>query len=247
VKPVAAVLFDAAGTLIETVEPVGESYARIAAVHGVALPAWRLGDAFARILRGAPPRVFPGATRERVATLERRWWREVVRATFLAADGTARFEDFEGFFEALFEHFAGPDAWRARAGAGQALDRLRERGTRTGVVSNFDARLGPILTGLGLSQRLDAVVLPIDAGAAKPDPAIFDLALARLGCPAGACVYVGDDSERDIAAVRRLGLRAIAVGGLATLAEVPERLDAFVAGAEASPARDARNEEDPPG
>jgi len=221
-----AVLFDAAGTLIETAEPVGETYARFAARFGVTLPAWRLEDAFRRVLAGAPPRVFPDASRSEAERLERRWWRDRVRSVFLATDGTARFDDFDAFFDALFEHFAGSGSWRARPGAAAALDALRARGLRTGVVSNFDARLEPILAGLSLRSRLDAVVLPIDAGAAKPDPAIFVLAAATLGVPAEACLYVGDDPERDLAAARAAGLRAIAVDDLATLTDLPLRIDA---------------------
>ena len=52
----AGLCFDATGTLIETAEPVGEVYRRVALQHGIDLPAWRLQDAFARVLRHAPER-----------------------------------------------------------------------------------------------------------------------------------------------------------------------------------------------
>jgi putative hydrolase of the HAD superfamily len=220
----AAVLFDAAGTLIATAEPVGQSYARLARRHGVELPAWRLEDAFRRVLGRAPPMVFPGAPPRAVAGLEREWWRRVVRATFRASDGTARFADFEAFFAELFEHFARPASWRARPGSAEALCALRARGLATGVVSNFDHRLPGILAGLGLAELLDCVVLPGEVGAAKPDPAIFACALARLRVPARAAVFVGDRADQDLAGARAAGLRAIDVGGLATLLELPERL-----------------------
>lgn len=221
---VSAVLFDATGTLIETREPVGETYARIAREYGVALPAWRLQDAFSRVLRGAPPCVGPEAAPAEIEARERAWWRDVVRATFRATDGSVRFSDFEACFERLFGHFARADAWRARPGAAGALERLRTARIPTGVVSNFDRRLRGILDGLGLAARLDVVVLPSDAGAAKPDPRIFALALERLGAPAARAVYVGDDRERDLAGARAAGLRAIDVGALATLDELPDRI-----------------------
>ena len=104
-----------------------------------------------------------------------------MRATFLAADGTARFDDFERFFADLFAHYAQAAAWRARSGAVVALQRLRGLGLATGCVSNFDARLPGILAGLGLAPLLDVVMLPAEARAAKPDARIFALALARLG------------------------------------------------------------------
>ena len=69
-----AVLFDAHGTLIELAEPLGETYARIAAAHGVRVSAWRIGDAFRRVLAAAEPAVFPDAAPEAILALEREWW-----------------------------------------------------------------------------------------------------------------------------------------------------------------------------
>jgi putative hydrolase of the HAD superfamily len=214
-----AVLLDAAGTLIHTREPVGESYARIAAEHGVVIPAWRLEDAFRRVLRSAPS--MPASD----DAAERAWWRDVVRATFRAADQMQRFADFDACFDALFAHFARPDAWRAAADAHAALAALRRAGRRPAVASNFDHRLRPILDGLELTRDLDLVWLPRDAGIAKPDPRFFLRACERLGVEPAAAVMVGDDPEQDLAAARRAGLHAIDVASLASLAALPDQLD----------------------
>ncbi len=222
-----AALFDAAGTLIAPAEPVGETYARAAAAHGAPIPAWRLDDAFRRVLRRAPPLAFPGEAPDRVAALERGGRRERVRETLRAADQTARVADFEALFDGLFAHFARPEAWRARPGAGEALAALGARGLRLAVVSNFDHRLEPILAGLGLAGFFEAVVRPAHAGAAKPDAQIFACALARLGVAPAEAVYVGDDAEQDVAGARAAVLAAIDVAELATLAELPARIDAL--------------------
>ena len=203
-----AALFDAAGTLIELREAVGESYARIALGHGLEIPAWRLEDAFRRIVAQAPPMVYPGAPAAEVPARELDWWRSVVRSTFLAADSARRFADFEACFQELWSHFSGARAWAARPGAASLLERLRRRALRTAVVSNFDARLPALLEELGLAAGLDAVVLPSEARALKPDPAIFAFALQRLGVPAGEALFVGDDARRDLAGARAAGLRA---------------------------------------
>lgn len=218
-----ALLFDAVGTLIELAEPVGETYARAAARHGAHISAWRLGDAFARVLRGASSPAFPGAPAQ-VEARERAWWRELVRATFLAADSAVRPLDFEACFEELWRHYGSGDGWRAREGAREALEALRGAGLRTAVVSNFDRRLHRVLADLELLPWLDAVVLPSDAGAAKPDPAPLRAALARLHCAPEEAALVGDDPERDFAVARRLGLVAIDVRGLATLAALPAQV-----------------------
>ena len=222
-----AVLLDAAGTLLEPREPVGVTYARFAHGHGVELPAWRLDDAFRRVLRAAPPMAFPDEPPSRRASLERRWWRDVVRATFRAADQTARLDDPEACFEALFAHYAQPQAWRALPGAQPALEALRRSGRRVAVLSNFDQRLPDLLGGLGL--RVDRVLLPAELGAAKPDPRCFERALERLAVAAAEAVYVGDDAELDVAAARRAGLLAIDARSLATLGELPERIAALEA------------------
>lgn len=221
---VRALLFDATGTLVELREPLGETYARTARAHGAPISAWRLADAFARVWRNAPPPVFPGVAAEDAGAQERAWWRDVVRQTFLAADSARRPDDLEACFTELFEHFARAEAWRARPGAAAALRGLRGDGRATAVVSNFDRRLRGILEGLGLAPLLDAVVLPSDAGAAKPDAAIFALALERLGVAASEALFVGDDAQRDLAGARAAGLRAVAVGTLATLGDLPARL-----------------------
>lgn len=219
-----AVLFDATGTLLETARPVGEVYAERACAHGVSLPAARLEDAFRRILAQAPALLFADAPADRIPQLEKDWWRGVVRSTFLAADGTARFRDFESFFADLYAHYAGAAAWRVRPGAREALLRLRTAGVVTGVVSNFDGRLPGILAGLGLAELLGVVMLPGEARAAKPDPRIFALALARLGVPPEAACFVGNDRERDLAGARAAGLTAIDASGLATLDDLPPLL-----------------------
>ncbi|RIL00226.1 MAG: haloacid dehalogenase [Proteobacteria bacterium] len=223
-RRIRAVLLDAGGTLIRMREPVGEVYARIAAQHGVRVPACRLGDAFRRVLRGAPP--MPASDDD----AERAWWRGVVRATFRAADQMVRFDDFEAFFAALFAHYAQADAWRAMPGAHEGLAALRASGRRVAVASNFDQRLHGILAGLGLAASLDLVWLPRDAGTSKPDPAFFTGACARLGVAPAAALAVGDDPEEDVAAARRAGLAAIAVDTLASLGALAQRIDAIERG-----------------
>lgn len=212
-----AVLFDAVGTLIHLREPVGATYARYAAECGVQVSAGALQSAFAGLLRGMPPMVFPGRTAADVRAEERGWWRTLVRSVFEAAGVATPFPNFEHCFERLFVHFSGADAWRAATGAGDLLRALRGRGLRTGMVSNFDHRLPALLDALDLAALLDAIVLPADAGAAKPDARIFAIALARLEVRADEAVYVGDDARDDIAGAQGAGLRAVDVASWSDL------------------------------
>ena len=223
-SPIRAVLFDAAGTLIHLREPVGETYARAARRFGADISAERLAEAFARAMAEAPPMVFADASPARIDERERSWWRVLVQETFRGAAPGVTPNDFEACFSALYAGFAEPAAWCPAPAARSTLLALRSQGLATAVVSNFDRRLAGLLEGHGLAPLLDAVVLPSDAGAAKPDPAIFHAALARLDCPAGSAVHVGDDPVEDVAGARAAGLHAVDVGELATLAELPARL-----------------------
>src|SRR5262245_49439849 len=160
-----AVLFDAAGTLIEPREPIGATYARVAEKYGAGMSAWRVGDAFARVWRAAPAMVYPGLPPDVTARREREAWREIVRQTYLAADSAIRPRDFDACFEELFAHYATGAAWKVRSGAYEVLAALRAAGIATAVVSNFDQRLRGILADLELAPLLDLVWLPSDAGA----------------------------------------------------------------------------------
>ena len=216
-----AVLLDAAGTLIHLREPVGETYARIASEHGVEVPGWRVDDAFHRVLRGARPMLAADDAGERA------WWRDLVRATFRAADQMQRFGDFEACFDALFAHFAQPESWRTAPDAQAVLATLRRAGRRVAIASNFDHRLPALLAGLGLARDLDLVWLPRDAGVAKPDPRFFVAACERLGVTPAEAVAVGDDPALDLEPARRAGLCAIDVASLASLGALPARIDAL--------------------
>ena len=212
-RPPRAVLFDAVGTLIQLREPVGVTYARLA---GTGDPA-ALQTAFAAAMRRRPPMIFPGLAPADVPAAERAWWQALVEEAFAAAGASLP----EGAFGRLWRHYAGAAAWQVVPGAVELLRHLRATGCRTGMVSNFDHRLRPLLVALDLAALFDVVVLPADAGAAKPDPRIFQLALARLGVAPSDAHYVGDDAEDDIAGASAAGMRAIDVraDGLASLAE----------------------------
>jgi putative hydrolase of the HAD superfamily len=224
-RPRRAVLFDAAGTLIEPRAPIGETYARIAEKYGAGMSAWRVEDAFARVWRSTPAMVYPGLPPEASARREREAWRAIVRQTYLAADSAIRPVDFDACFEELFAFYATGVAWRTRAGSHEALEALRAVDVATGVVSNFDRRLQGILADLELAPLLDVIWLPSDAGAAKPDPLIFTSALVQLGVAPERAMFVGNDEQRDLAGARGAGLLPVDVASLATLADLPALLD----------------------
>jgi putative hydrolase of the HAD superfamily len=229
-----AVTFDAGGTLFAVAEPVGRTYARVAARHGIRVAADEVERRFRAAFASAPPLAFPGASPARLADHERAWWNVVVRGALGPADPAA----LEAAFAELFAHYARGGAWRVFPEVPDALAGMRARGARIGVVSNFDARLGPLLAELGLAPLVDVTVFSTRAGAAKPDAAVFHAALGALRVPAAAAVHVGDGVREDVDGARGAGLRAVLVARtgpapavgvpvIASLAELPAAVAAL--------------------
>lgn len=205
-------LVDAAGTLLHPIEPVAVTYARIARAHGVEADPVEVGRRF----RAAFAR--PGSGPRYVGD-GRPFWRAVV-AHAVGSDAPA-------LFEALYEAFAEPRAWRIAPGAEPALDRARAAGLKLAVVSDWDARLRPLLAALGLLDRFDALAVSCEIGAEKPDPALFLAACHALGVAPAEAVHVGDDPDRDAAGARAAGCTAWSIG--TDVADVAEALDRAVA------------------
>jgi putative hydrolase of the HAD superfamily len=110
-----------------------------------------------------------------------------------------------------------------------ALTQLRSRGLKLVCVSNWDCSLGEVLERCGLAAHLDGAVSSAEAGARKPDPAIFEAALALAGCSADEAVHVGDTREEDVEGAEAAGIRALLLdreggGDIASLEEVAQQL-----------------------
>ncbi|HEX5137503.1 MAG TPA: HAD-IA family hydrolase, partial [Planctomycetota bacterium] len=84
-------------------------------------------------------------------------------------------------------------------GAREALRAFRAAGVPVGAVSNTrfsEHAWMHVLRTRGLAVGF--VVASADVGARKPDPAIFQAALHRLGLPPTSVWFVGDTYERDV-------------------------------------------------
>lgn len=91
------------------------------------------------------------------------------------------------------------------------LRALRDGGIRLGLISNFEDWLEGLLEALGLSAFFETRVISGLEGLEKPDPAIFHLALDRLGVDAAASAYVGDSPEFDMAPASALGMLPVLI------------------------------------
>jgi len=95
------------------------------------------------------------------------------------------------------------------------LARARALGLRLGIVSNSEGALMDLLDRVGLSPHFETVVDSGLEGVRKPDPAIFQLALTRMGIRSSEGVlYVGDIPEVDVVDARAAGLDAVLIDTL---------------------------------
>ena len=118
------------------------------------------------------------------------------------ADDTAR-AAASAYREAYVAH------WRPVAGALALLAAVRERAAIGVVTNNMASEQRQKIDACGFSPYLDAVVISEEAGVAKPDPRIFEIAIGRLGRPRAETVMIGDAWATDVAGARAAGLRAV--------------------------------------
>jgi putative hydrolase of the HAD superfamily len=188
-----AVVSDFGGVLTA---PLMQGFARIQADTGV--PAEAFGAALARATAtdGRNPlfELEVGAITEAgfLATIEREL--EVILGRSVTLHGFGeRYMTALAPNEALFAHY--------RA--------LHERGMRFAMLTNNVREWEPLWrTKLPIDEIFETVVDSGFVGLRKPDRAIYELVLERLGLPAAACAFV-DDLEVNIEAARQLGFAVV--------------------------------------
>jgi len=85
------------------------------------------------------------------------------------------------------------------------LDEMRERGLRTGLLSNSWGNAYPMDV---IDRYFDAYVISGEVGLRKPDAKIYELAAELVGVPPQRCVFV-DDLKANIAAAEQVGMLGI--------------------------------------
>ena len=88
------------------------------------------------------------------------------------------------------------------------IHHLKDEGYRTGLLSNAVDSLARRLEGYGFADAFDATVISALEGLMKPDPAIYELMLARLGVTAEEAIFI-DDWRVNVEAAQQMGMRAV--------------------------------------
>jgi epoxide hydrolase-like predicted phosphatase len=121
------------------------------------------------------------------------YWREIGPALGLHTPGE---------IDAFRRRYLGDEA--VNPGVLDLIRTLRGR-YRLAILSNAPPRLSKWLAEWGILDLFDVVVCSGDEGLVKPDPAIFELVLARLGVAPEEAVFI-DDTLTHVQAASALGL-----------------------------------------
>jgi 2-haloacid dehalogenase len=91
----------------------------------------------------------------------------------------------------------------------ETLRRLKAAGMRTAILSNGSPRmLDAIVKRAGIETLLDAVLSVEEAGVYKPHPKVYQLAVDRLGVPAGSISFQSSNSW-DAYAASAFGMKVV--------------------------------------
>jgi putative hydrolase of the HAD superfamily len=193
-----AVLFDAFGTLIELERPAARLRAAVRTRLEREISHEQAADAMRTELSYYAAHCSTARDQPTLLRLQRECAAIVLDRLGLEADQATALAVLS---EAI--------VFRAYPDATPALRMVGELGLATAVVSNGDCSLPGALRSAGI--EVGVVVDSATSGAAKPDPAIFELALRRLEVEAAAALHVGDVPELDGEGARAAGIDVVII------------------------------------
>jgi putative hydrolase of the HAD superfamily len=203
------ILLDALGTLVELLPPAPRLVDALAA-HGVAISERQAGAALREEIAYYRAHHDTAPDAASLALLR-------ARCTVVLRDGLERAGAGVGVLDDgdLRDALLAALRFRAYPEVPGALRALRRAGHRLVVVSNWDVSLHEALRSTGLAPLVDGAISSAEASAAKPDPRIFQRAIALAGVGAGAgterALHAGDSLEHDVAGADAAGLRPVLV------------------------------------
>ena len=215
--PLDCVLFDAGDTLLAPAPSFQGRFVAVAADQGLPLEEAAVDAAIAAAVRTA---AWPDDWTD--PATQREFWMGFYRDVLASLGHTG-----EELAEALFAAFSDPAGYQLFDDVRPALEELAGRGVTLGVVSNFEPWLADILVLREIDHLFAAVAISGVLGVAKPDPRIFEAALAEAGAGPAATVHVGDQPANDVVAARAVGITPVLID---RFARYPEPDDAHRVG-----------------
>ncbi|MEE2900837.1 MAG: HAD-IA family hydrolase [Myxococcota bacterium] len=220
-----AVLFDVGGTLITPNPSVAAIYKKFGEPFGLEATENELKLAFA----SAWPR-YEGFGKAAATQLShdsesiKNRWQVLVEDVF---DQVAFTGDRDSCFLALYHAFERPEVWKIYPDVFPVIDALNQLGMNLGLISNWDARLRPLLKDLDLENHFEPIIISCEVGVEKPKTEIFEAARKQCNCLFSEIVYIGDQADFDVFAPKKLGMKAYLIDR-DKRSSIPHRLDSLL-------------------
>lgn len=80
---------------------------------------------------------------------------------------------------------------------------------KLGIIANQSLGTQKRIDNWDIGKYFDVVVASAEAGCAKPDLKIFNLALEQAGCQPNEAVMIGDRLDNDIAPAKQMGMKTV--------------------------------------
>ncbi len=111
----------------------------------------------------------------------------------------------------IHEEFKNYRRWVAFPDAKQVLAELERDGYILGMVSNWDRNLPILCEELGLADHLRFILASRIEGVRKPNPVIFQRALALAGVKPEEALHLGDSYRADVIGAREVGITPVLI------------------------------------
>lgn len=103
------------------------------------------------------------------------------------------------------------EALKPKSDALELLMLLKQKGYRTGLISNCAPDVPHLWHTTPLAELIDLPIFSCEVKIKKPDPPIYRLACERLRVAPEICLYVGDGSDRELTGAKKVGLYPVLV------------------------------------
>ncbi|MDO8885901.1 HAD family hydrolase [Candidatus Oleimmundimicrobium sp.] len=121
-------------------------------------------------------------------------------------DGDARM-----IAQAIYDEFGKTKRWKLYPDVITTFEKLKSKGIKLGIISNWDGRLPELCLELGLSKYMEFIISSALVGRVKPQPEIFKLGLEKVGIEPANVVHVGDHYYADILGARNAGITPVLI------------------------------------
>ena len=124
------------------------------------------------------------------------------------AELSRQFPQYAGLIGAYYDNWK-DSIGNHLEGTVEIMKRLKAAGYALYGLSNWSAETFPLMRDrFDFFKLLDDIVISGEVGMIKPEPEIFEHMLARIGKPAGACLFI-DDAAANVGQAQKMGFATI--------------------------------------